>query len=298
MSDYSRALVTGGAGFIGSHLIDALLGRGLEVISLDNYVAGRSENLNLARRSENFTELRRDVVGLDPVLLRDVDVVFHLAASKKAISMRDPRLDLLTNIIGTFDLLTAAKLMQVKCFIHASTGSVYGEVEGEITEASPLNPVSVYGVSKLAGEKYVQGFHSLYKLPATILRYFHVYGPRQNDQDHIGGVVATFKRRLELGLPLTVHGDGEQVRSFTHVTDVVKANLFCLDHPETIGLVSNVASGVRVTINQLVTELEKASGKKAIVEHAEPLPGDIRNFNIGPLALEKYGFNIKGGFNV
>lgn len=298
MTDYKRALVTGGAGFIGSHLVDALLERGLEVISLDNYVSGQWKNLDQTRRSDRFTEVRQSVVNIDPAVLRGVDVVFHLAASKKAVSLHNPMVDLMTNVKGTFDLLAAARLMEVKRFIHASTGSVYGEVEGEITEAGQLNPVSMYGVSKLAGEKYVQVFHKLYDLPTTVLRYFHVYGSRQNDQDGAGGVVAIFERRLRLGLPLMVHGDGEQVRSFTHVGDVVAANLFCLDHPETIGLVSNVASRVRVTINQLVSELEKAHGKKAVIEHVDPLPGDIRNFNIGPLALERYGFSTKGGFNV
>ena len=176
-SKYNRALVTGGAGFIGSHIVEELLKDGLEVISIDNYFAGKKENLSALHDYGKLTEVNCDVTDYDHLkqYFEGVDVVFHEAASKKTICLRDPRKDLLINGTGTFNVLELARDFGVKKVVHASSGSVYGEARYfPQDEEHPLNPTSYYGVSKLAGEKYARAFNGLYDMDCTILSYFHV----------------------------------------------------------------------------------------------------------------------------
>jgi UDP-glucose 4-epimerase len=182
MMKFKKALVTGGAGFIGSNLVAALLKKGVHVVSVDNYFAGKEENLVEFEDNPLLTIVNADVTDYEAMkrLFVNIDVVFHNAASKKTICLHDPRRDLEINAKGTFNLLELARDTGVKKFVHASTGSVYGEaVEFPQTEEHPLIPSSYYGVSKLAGEKYVKLFHKLYGLNTTVLRYFHVYGPKR-----------------------------------------------------------------------------------------------------------------------
>lgn len=277
-----RALVTGGAGFIGSHLSEALVHRGVEVVSLDDYSAGNAHNLDGVRTHPGFVELRGDIT--DPAVVRrameGVDTVFHQAASKKTVCMRDPARDLEVNGGGALRLLEAAVQCGVEKFVHASTGSVYGEpVVFPQTESHRLQPVSYYGVSKLAGESYVRTFAHLFGLDTTILRYFHVYGPRQESSD-VGGVVSIFLRRALQALPLIVHGDGLQMRSFTWVGDVVEANIRAATDPIATGRTYNCASGIRVTIGELAEKVLARVWSGGTVEHAPPLPGDIREFDV------------------
>src|SRR3989344_6326976 len=171
---YKRALVTGGAGFIGSHLCDELVNSGLEVISVDNFVAGKAKNVEHLKKFSNFKKANVDVCDFDRLKkhFRGVDIVFHNAASKKTVSLKDPRMDLDVNAKGTFNLLELSRDKGVKKFVHASTGSVYGEpIIFPQTEDHPLNPTSVYGVSKLAGEKYAKLFEKSFGLDTTVLRY-------------------------------------------------------------------------------------------------------------------------------
>ena len=188
---FQKALVTGGAGFVGSHIVETLVKKGVYTISVDNYFAGKSENLEHLKQYSNFEEVECDVTDYSSLekLFKGVDVVFHQAASKKTICLNDPRKDLQINAEGTFNLLELSLKYDVKKFVHASTGSVYGEaLYFPQDENHPLNPTSYYGVSKLCGEKYVKAFSHLYGLNTTSLRYFHIYGERQESSD-VGGVV-------------------------------------------------------------------------------------------------------------
>ena len=280
---FKKALVTGGAGFIGSHIVEELVKMGVETISVDNYFAGKKENLTHLKGYMNFKEVNCDVTDVEGLekLFPGVEVIFHQAASKKTICLKDPRQDLDINAKGTYNLLELAVKYKVKKFVHASTGSVYGEAQYfPQDENHPLIPTSFYGVSKLAGEKYVKAFEHLYGLDTTVLRYFHVYGPRQESSD-VGGVVSIFTRLMLEGKPVTIFGDGTQQRSFTYVKDVVRANLQAAITNGTKGEVFNCASGIKVTIKELVdmvAEVLEITGQEIIYQ--DWTPGDIKVFEI------------------
>ena len=264
-----KCLVTGGAGFIGSHICEYLAGEGHEVISVDNYVTGKREN-----HVAGVKYIEADVLDALDEVMHGVDVIYNNAASKKTVCLKDPRKDLDTNAKGTFNLLELAVKHKVKRFVHASTGSVYGEPQyAPQDERHPLNPVSYYGVSKLAGERYVEVYRKMYRLSTTILRYFHVYGPRQ-DSSGEGGVVAIFADRIKRGKPITIFGTGDQERSFTYVGDVVKANMVAGEG------VYNVASGRQFTLKQLIRAIEMITGKKAKIRYDKWQAGDIREFDV------------------
>lgn len=280
-----KVMVTGGAGFVGSHLCDALVELGAEVICLDDLSAGKTANVAHLEGRENFRFVQGDVCDSGPAmdaLFDGLDTVFHNAASKKNICLINPHRDLEVNAGGALNLLQMAMKHEVRKFVHASTGSVYGEPRLFPTdETHPFEPVSYYGVSKLAGERYVDVFHTLYGLDTTILRYFHVYGPRQ-ESNEFGGVVSIFLRRIKEGKNPIVFGDGEQVRSFTYVEDLVGANLLAAVTPKATGEAYNVASAIRVTINELAEGMLKLLDNQGRlrVEHGDPLIGDIMNFDI------------------
>lgn len=280
---YKKAIVTGGAGFVGSHVVESLVNLGVETISIDDYFAGKSINLAHLSDKPNFHAVQCDVTDLNTLdsHFPGVDVVFHQAASKKTICLNDPRRDLAINAEGTFNLLELSIKHGIQKFVHASTGSVYGEAQYfPQDEGHPLVPTSYYGVSKLAGEKYVTAFSHLYDLDATVLRYFHVYGPRQESSD-VGGVVSIFTRRLLTGEPITIFGDGTQQRSFTYVDDVVNANLLAATTPETKGEVFNCASGIKVTIQELADMvIEILEVENPVVNYGDWTPGDIKIFDI------------------
>lgn len=280
---FKKALVTGGAGFIGSHLVEELVKMGVETFSIDNYFAGKRENLAHLKDYKNFFEIKCDVLDINELekYFPEVEVVFHQAASKKTICLNNPQLDLEINAKGTFNLLQLAEKYHVKKFVHASTGSVYGEAQYfPQDENHPLVPTSYYGVSKLAGEKYVNVFCHLFCMDTTVLRYFHVYGPRQESSE-VGGVVSIFTRLMLSEKPITIYGDGSQQRSFTYIEDVVQANLRAAINPDAKGKAYNCASGIKVTINELanliadILEIEHNQ-----IYYKDWVPGDIRVFDI------------------
>ena len=297
---YKKALITGGAGFIGSHLVEELLKLGLKVISIDNYIAGKHENLKDFLNNPNFQKVNCDVRNYNHLkqYFKGVDIVFHEAASKKTVCLKDPREDLEINAKGTFNVLELAKDSGVKKIVHASTGSVYGEaLYHPQDEKHPLNPTSYYGVSKLAGEKYAEVFGHLYDMDVTILRYFHVYGPKQEYSD-VGGVVSIFGRRAINNQPLIIFGDGTQQRSFTYVKDVVAANIFLAAKKETKGECYNCASGIRVTIKELADEILAMSGKPNLeIKYQDWMPGDIKIFDVDNSKLKNLGFEFKTNFD-
>lgn len=286
-----KVLVTGGAGFIGSHICEELLKVGAHVVSLDDMSAGRMSNVAIFQNNPNYTFVKGSVTdtGREMRAIFDgLDTVFHNAASKKNICLHDPQKDLEINAGGTLNLLLLAKEFGTRKFIHASTGSVYGEPEiFPTTEDHPFNPVSYYGVSKLAGERYVDTIHTLYGMDTTILRYFHVFGPRQ-ESNEFGGVVSIFMRHIVEGKNPVVFGDGEQVRSFTWVKDLVKVNLEAAIRDVAKGQVYNAASSIRVSVKDLAQNmLDYAGADHLEVDYGPPLVGDIMNFDIDNTKVRK-----------
>ena len=285
-----KALVTGGAGFIGSHLCDALIERGHEVICYDNLLTGRLGNIQHLMGNKKFKIVVgdvRDTKALDGQM-RGVDIVFNQMAAKKSICEKSPIEDCEINAGGTLNVLLSMVRNGVKKIVHASTGSVYGEFPGTITEFTNTNPVSYYGVSKLAGEKYVAAFAELHNIKYTILRYFHVYGERQ-DSSSYGGVIPIFITQALDGDPLTVHGDGKQIRSFTYVGDVVEANLCAMSNMDC--KIYNCASGIKVSINEIAEKIQKEVGEVGTIT-MPPLLGDVRNFKINNIQI-RLDFGLK-----
>lgn len=297
---YKKALVTGGAGFIGSHIVEECLKQGLEVTSIDNYFAGKHENLKgLHEKYTGLKEVDCDVTDYEGLkkAMDGVDIIFHEAASKKTICLNDPRKDLLINAGGTFNILELARDFKVKKVVHASSGSVYGEAKYfPQDEEHPLNPTSYYGVSKLAGEKYVRAFCDLYDMDCTILRYFHVYGPRQESSD-VGGVVSIFGRRVLNGQAPRIYGDGSQERSFTYVKDVVGINMLAAEAEGTKGEAYNCASGISVTVEELAQMVKKCLKREDLENvYEEWTVGDIKHFNVSNEKIKKLGFEFKTPF--
>lgn len=297
---YKKVLVTGGAGFIGSHLCEELVKEGVTVISIDDYSAGKAKNLDHLRHYNNFKDIKIDItnqVDLESTI-DGVDIIFNNAASKKNICLINPRRDLLVNGTGTYNLLELAMKHKIKKFVHASTGSVYGEpIEFPQDENHPLSPVSYYGVSKLAGERYVGVFNKVFGLDTTILRYFHVFGPRQESNEY-GGVVSIFIRNLLEGKAPVIFGDGSQERSFTYVKDIVKANLLVSLNEESTGECYNCASGITVTVLELAEAVINYFGKNSSLKpiFEDWLVGDIKHFQVKNEKIAGIGMRFNTDF--
>lgn len=281
MHDYSRVLVTGGAGFIGSHLVDQLLSKDLEVVVLDNLIGGKNENVKQHIGKENFQFVRGDIrdYRLVKELAMNADAVFHLAALISVPeSIRNPDLTDDVNVDGTLNLLKAFVGSNVKRFVYASSCAVYGEVDSlPIREDFPLKPISPYGVSKVAAENYVRVFHKVYGLETVCLRFFNVYGPRQAYSNY-SGVITRFMKCVAKNRHLVIFGDGEQTRDFVHVRDVVEANMLALRTEQIAGETLNIGTGIAATINQLADMLLEVTNKTDLkVIHARPKKGEIKH---------------------
>jgi len=297
---FNRAMVTGGAGFIGSHLVEELLKEDIEVISIDNYVAGKKENLAEFHSYPSFKEVNCDITDYQKMepYFEGVDVVFHEVASKMTVCLEDPRKDLAVNAEGTFNVLEASRKHAVKKIVHASTGSVYGAAQYYPTdELHPLNPTSYYGVSKLAGDRYARLFSDFFDMDISILRYYHVYGPRQESSD-VGGVVSIFARRALHDQPLIIYGDGTQLRSFTYVKDVVNINKLIAITPGISGEAYNCASGSKVTILELAQKVLAYYGKEDLeIQFKDWKTGDIKKFDVDNSKLKSLGFEFRTEFD-
>jgi UDP-glucose 4-epimerase len=265
-----RALVTGGAGFIGSHLVDALLDRGDEVAVVDDLSTGKRENLDgaLARGAELHEVDIRDAPALrDVVAARRPDIVFHLAAQMDVRkSIEDPAWDAGINVVGTINVLEASRLTDVRRVVNTSTGgAIYGDVDVMPTpESVPPRPMSAYGQSKFCAEAYCGWFERLYGLSSVTLRYGNVYGPRQDPHGE-AGVIAIFCGKLLAGERPRIFGDGRQTRDYTYVGDIVAANLAAAAHPEAHGAY-NAGTGVEASVLEVVAALREAAG----VDEFEP----------------------------
>ncbi|CAM3002935.1 GDP-mannose 4,6-dehydratase [Paenibacillus sediminis] len=268
-----KAVVTGGTGFIGSHLVDKLVARGFEVHVIDNLTSGYRHNINF--QSVIHYEDIRNKESKEIIVREKPDVVFHLAAQTDVgQSIRDPRHDSDVNITGTINILKACRQASVKKIIFASTSAVYGDLQKNvISEEDPKGPISFYGLSKWTSETYIRLFYEMYGLSYTILRYGNVYGPRQTPKGE-GGAVAVFLDKIKNELPIHVHGDGQQTRDFVYVDDVVQANIAAIErgHQEAI----HVATGQRTSINDLVKMLTNIHGPIDII-HSSERAGDIRH---------------------
>jgi UDP-glucose 4-epimerase len=294
-----RYLVTGGAGFIGSNTVDELVRRGHDVIALDDFSTGKSENLAQVKSEIKF--IQNSVTNLDALreACRGVDCVIHLAAQTSVPrSVKDPLETNLININGTLNVLVAARDAKVKRVVFASSCAVYGITSVlPISESTSLAPISPYGLSKQVGEGYGRVFQELYGLEFVALRYFNVFGPRQDPGSPYSGVLSIFNASLLGGTQPTVYGNGEQSRDFVYVKNVVEANLLAAEATGAPGHAINVGTGNRHTLNQTLALLEKITGRPAAPKYAPAREGDIRDSqaDIG-LAQKLLGYRPSVGF--
>ena len=275
-----RVLVTGGAGFVGSHLVDGLISEDLDVAVLDDFSSGRRENLSLHFGKPNFCLVKGDVRDKASVrrALEGVDVVFHLAAIVSIdFSVKNPLLVNEVNVGGTLNVLRESLEAGVKRFVYASSCAVYGDpVYLPINEGHSTKPMSPYGVSKLAAEHYCKVFYEVYGLETICLRFFNVYGPRQVIGPY-SGVITKFIERLKRGEEPIIYGDGKQTRDFVFVRDVVDACLRAMRRKDCVGNDINVGTGVEVSVNRLANLLAELFNLHSIkFVYAEPRAGDIR----------------------
>ncbi len=276
-----RTLVTGGAGFIGGHLVDRLMRDGYEVVVLDNFFAGKVGNIRHHLESQSFQLVRGDVRNLGDVekAVRDVDVVFHLAATVNVpLSMEDPLFINGVNIVGTLNLLDASLKENIERFVYISTCAVYGEARYlPINEGHPIMPLSPYGISKFTAEHYCRIFQMIHGLKTVCLRLFNVYGSRQSEGPY-SGVITQFVSRLRQGKPPIIYGDGEQTRDFVYVKDVVEACMQALNSQDCVGEVVNIGTGKPTTINELAKVLMRMFGETGVKpEYAPVRAGDIQD---------------------
>jgi UDP-glucose 4-epimerase len=298
---YSKILVSGGAGFIGSHIVDRLLSEGFEVTVIDNLETGHLKNIMHKQSRKELHFMRGDVRDFNLVrdAVKDVDAVFHEAAFVDVVrSIEKPILTNEVNVTGTLNILEAASDLGVKRFVYASSAAVYGAtLSPQKREDGTLNPTSPYGVSKFAAENYAKLFHNLYGVETVSLRYFNVYGPRQsfNIQSAYGGIIALCVNRLLRNIPPIIYGDGEQTRDFVYVQDVVEANMLALNCKDAVGEAFNVGSGTSTSINQVAEFLKEITNKENLHNiYSAPRPGDIRHgYADISKAKELLGYNPK-----
>ena len=293
-------LVTGGAGFIGSHIVDRCLKEGAEkVISFDNLIGGKLGNHAHLEKEPRFEFVKGDIKDYDKIkpFIEQSDVIFNEAASKLVVSLKDPMVDVQTNVVGNFNILEILrKSSNNPRIIHASTGSVFGSSEKPFKEEDPKNPSTIYGISKLAAERYFKFYHKEYGIKSTVLRYFHVFGPRQ-DYSSDAGVISIFLSRVLKGLEPGVCSPGTQIRCFTYIDDDVDANLLLYKNNSSIGEAYNVASKTRLSIIDLAKMIIDKYGKEGMkAEIVAPRMGE----NMRPIPdttkIEALGFKEKVSF--
>ncbi len=272
----TKVLVTGCAGFIGSHLVDKLLEQGYKVTGVDCFTDYyqreiKEANISNALQNKNFKLIEEDILKMDK--FPDVDYVFHLAAQAGVRASWGKSFEIYTrnNVEATQRLLEFYKDREIKKFVYASSSSIYGDAELPMKENSLLKPVSPYGVTKLAGENLCYLYWKNYRVPTVSLRYFTVYGPRQRPDMAIHKFVKTILNNEEI----IVYGDGEQTRDFTYVTDAVEATILAAKG-DFVGAVFNIGGGSRISVNDLIKKIEEITEKNADVTYAEKQKGDVK----------------------
>jgi len=274
-----KAVVTGGAGFIGSHIADKLVARDYHVIILDDLSSGKLENINGLLNGGKAEFIRGSVTDLPLLqkLFHDAEYVFHQAAlTQIPSSIEDPLPTNEVNIGGTLKVLIAAEANKVKKVVYASSSAIYGDAPTiPHKEDMTPNPLSPYALTKLAGEQYAAIFHRIHGLSTASLRYFNIYGPRQNAESQYATVIPAFITRIGQDLPPVIFGDGEQTRDFAFVKDVAQANIMAAEGKATGAY--NVGSGHHVTINQLTQIIMRLMAKNVQPVYHEPRPGELKH---------------------
>jgi nucleoside-diphosphate-sugar epimerase len=272
-------LVTGGAGFIGSHIVRRLIGESARVRVVDNLSTGQIKRLDDVLSSIEFVEADLADERIAREAVDGVDYVLHQAALPSVQrSVADPIVTNRANVTATVNLLEACRKAQVRRVVYAASSSAYGDTEVlPKKEDLPPNPLSPYALQKFVGERYCQLYHDLYGLETVSLRYFNVFGPGQDPHSEYSAVIPKFITRLLANEPITIHGDGEQSRDFTYIDNVVEANLLALKAPNAAGKMCNIGCGERTTLNHLAALLGVQLGIKAQVSYGPPKAGDVRH---------------------
>jgi len=295
MSFTSKVLVTGGAGFIGSNLADELIRQGARVRIIDDLTTGFRENLDEIEGDFEFVEGDINDDAALTKAIEDVEIVFHEAALPSVPrSVDDPAETHRVCLDGTFNLLIKSRASGAKRFIYAASSSAYGDqpILPKVETMRP-DPLSPYAVAKLAGEYYCQAFYKVYGLETISLRYFNVFGPRQNPASMYSGVISRFIDALLTGKTPVIYGDGQQSRDFTYITNVVDANIKAAQTTKGLGETMNVANGVRVTLNELLHLLKTITKKPDVAaDHQPPRSGDVKHSQAdNTRALECLGYS-------
>ena len=285
VADYNNklVLVTGGCGFIGSHLVEALVEAGAQVTILDNLSSGNEENVQKVRDKVSF--IRGDITDFKTCLqaTQNQEIIFHLAAFVSVPnSMKNPFDCHTINIIGTQNILEAARINNSKRFVFSSTCATYGESKDKCSENNEPAPSSVYGFSKLMGEIYCKEYAQLFDMETTIMRYFNVYGARQDPYGSYAGVIAKFKYNMEHNLPIIIFGDGNQTRDYVPVQNIVKANLLLgiCDKQHIQGEIFNIATGKSITLLELVQILKTQYPQyQQDITFMPARPGDVKHIS-------------------
>jgi nucleoside-diphosphate-sugar epimerase len=284
-----KVLVTGGGGFIGSHTVDRLLADGHDVRVLDNFATGRRENLLDVRSDIELVE--GDIQSYERVsnAVRGCEIVIHEAALPSVPrSVQDPLTSNATNVTGTLNVLLASRDAGVERVVYASSSSIYGaNPDLPKHEALLPQPISPYAVAKLAGEGFCRSFWEVFGLETVALRYFNVFGPRQDPLSQYAAVIPNFITALMDGRPPRVFGDGEQSRDFTYVGNVVDGNVSAMQAERVGGKVFNVAAGQRTSLNELLRTLARLTGRHVDPSYEDPRPGDVRHSHADVSAAER-----------
>ncbi len=295
----NKALVTGGAGFIGSHLVDALISQGCEVRVIDDLSTGSLSNIEHV--TEHITFYQGDIRDQELLMqaAADCDIIFHQAAVVSVPqTVANPVESATINAMGTLFVLEAARKNNVKRVVIAGSCAVYGD-DPELPKHEKMNPKpqSPYAVQKLTGELYARLYHNLYKLETVCLRYFNVYGPRQDPSSPYSGVMSIFMTKAAVDSTPVIYGDGNQYRDFVYVKDVVRANLLAANAHKAGGKTFNIGTGKTVCINELWEMISKLAGKKISPEYEPSRPGEIRE-SVADIsgAQEVFGFKPEYSF--